>query len=110
MAVEDSTEIEAEVRAEVKEAREWQSIEKERDRQLQRDLKKLDLEGNVTIKKAEEHAAVARLRSTTRVDVWRRFLIALVKLPILPFAVIFVFTLEMFNHDPLESLDDFISL
>lgn len=93
-----------------KEALHWQSIEKEKQRRHELDLKKMDIEGTVKVKELEAKAANARLKATTRTDVVRRVLTALIKLPVLPLAVIFSFIVEMAKHDPIEALENFIDL
>lgn len=93
-----------------REAREWQSIEKEKDRQLQRDLKKIDVDGQIRLRELEAKAATARLKASTRVDLWRHVCIAVIKLPILPFVAFGMLLLELLKREPIEAFEDFLNI
>jgi anti-sigma-K factor RskA len=111
MAVEELTESQQDAQFTLaREAREWQSIEKEKDRQLQRDLKKLDIDGQIQFKKLEAQAATARLKASSRVDMWRHVLIALIKLPVLPFVALGVLLLELLKRPTVDSFEDFLNI
>lgn len=93
-----------------KEQLEWQSIESQKERDFQKELRKMDIEGNVKVKMMELDAATARLRTATRQDVWKRGIIAFVKLPAIPLALIFLFILQLTNKPIPESLDEFLQV
>lgn len=95
---------------EFKEAMSRKEIEADKQRAHERQLKEMDIRGTVQVKKLETEAATARLRATTRSDVWARFLVGICKAPALPLALIIVFILELKNKDAPDVLDEFIHL
>lgn len=111
MAVQDVTE-EAQTAnlTEFRESLQWKSIEASKDRKHEKELRELDISGNLKLEKLKAEAATARLRSSTRSDLWRRVLIAFLKVPGVPFALLFVFILELSGHDTPESLESYLDL
>ena len=93
-----------------KEQLSWRSIEAEKDRRHEIDLRKLDIEGNTKIKLIEQDAATARLKAVSRREMWARVGIGLVKLPALPLAVLLVYLLEKHDKRIPQSLDDFLKV
>lgn len=106
----ESEEVVAENLTEFRESLEWKSIEAAKNRKHELELRDKDIAGNLKFKKLEAEAATARLKTSTRSDVWRRAIIGLVKLPALPLAIIFVFVLDLRGHDIPEALESFIDL
>lgn len=110
MATEDNPDQVDRYLAENQDIRAWKAMESEKAHQLERDLKKMDIDGQVEMKKLETKAATMRLKATSRIDVWRRGLVGLIKLPVLPLAVICVFVLEVANKDIPEGLENFLEI
>lgn len=99
-----------ETRTEQQEAYHWKSIENDKQRGHERQLRELDIKSAKELKKLEVDAATARLRATTRSDIVRRSVVAVVKLPTLPLALLFVFILQILRRDIPNSLDTFVDL
>lgn len=95
---------------ELREINNWKTIENDKNRKHEKEMKNLDIQGSIDIKKLEASAATARLKASTRSDAWRNTIINIIKLPTLPFAVFFIFLLELRRHDIPEALENFIDL
>jgi hypothetical protein len=107
---ENQDKIEEQRLAEIREMNEWKSIEQDKQRKHEKELKALDIQGSVDVETMKARAATARLKATTRSDVWRVCVLALVKLPVLPLAVLLVFILEVCGKEIPESLDNFVNI
>lgn len=111
MAIQEVTEeVQAANLTEFRESLQWKSMESAKDRKHEKELRDMDISGNLKLEKLKAEAATARLRATTRSDLWRRVLIAFVKAPGVPFALLFVFILELAGHDTPESLESYLDL
>lgn len=100
----------AQLRTDEAEAREYQLIVLEKQQNHEIQLREMDNQATLKIKKLEADAATDRLRATTRSDIVRHSFVAFCKILALPLAILFIFILELARHDIPESLDEFIHL
>lgn len=111
MALERNQQKEDEQRlAELREMNEWKTIEQDKQRKHEKELKALDIQGSVDVERLRAKAATARLKATTRSEVWRTGILAFIKLPVLPLAILLVALFEILSKEVPESLDNFVNI
>lgn len=97
-------------RAEVSEQRNWILIRERKQQEHERLMKQIEVDGDITVKKLEAELAkaqgVAREKIISRRAIW----LGIIKLPAIPFAVLFCYILEQTGHDIPEALDNFLVL
>ena len=88
----------------------WHEAQAREKRLHEKELKLLDMQHELNVKAADAELTKAKLKHSGRVDVVVRSILAVVKLPTLPFVLLFMLIALLIKRPVPKVLEDYVTL